>query len=268
MLIESPALSLRPLRDRASQIALHGLDPAQRTDRRSRRAPASDVLRTEDLLEAHRRAGAVGWRWCCCRACSTCTRPGTRYAPDRAARARAGAHVRASISRMRSATCRSRLHDMGADFAVWCSYKYLNARPGRDRRLPSCTSVTLRRATCRASPAGGVTTRDAASRCARISLPIAGAEGWQLSAIRRSSRSRRCAPALELFDEAGMARLRDKSLALTALLRQLAATAARRAGHLVTPSGAAARGASCRCGCGRAAAAAGARSRRLTRAPA
>ena len=37
----------------------------------------------------------------------------------------------ASTSPTRPATCRCTLHEWRVDFAVWCSYKYLNARPGR-----------------------------------------------------------------------------------------------------------------------------------------
>jgi kynureninase len=112
-----------------------------------------------------------------------------------------------------------RLHDWGPDFAAWCSYKYLNGGPG-------CV--------------GGCFVHDRHARAwdlprfagwwghnekIRFQMgpefhPMTGAEGWQLSnppifalAPLRAS--------MEIFAEAGIERLREKSISLTGYLEFL-----------------------------------------------
>jgi kynureninase len=108
------------------------------------------------------------------------------------------------------------LHDWDVDFAAWCSYKYLNSGAGNvagvfvhDRHGQN---TDLQRF-------GGWWGHDKSRRFLMESnfQPMAGAEGWQLSnapifgmAIKKAS--------LEIFAEAGMPALRQKSLALTGYL--------------------------------------------------
>jgi kynureninase len=112
-----------------------------------------------------------------------------------------------------------RLHEDDVDFAVWCSYKYLNAGPGG---LAGCF-VHERHAGDKNLP------RFAGwwghNKTTRFQMrpdfdPITGAEGWQLSnppilqlaALRAS---------MEIFDEATMPAVRRKSEHLTGYLEFL-----------------------------------------------
>ncbi|MES2655339.1 MAG: kynureninase [Bacteroidota bacterium] len=105
------------------------------------------------------------------------------------------------------------LHDWGVDFAVWCTYKYLNSGPGGT----SGVFVHEKHATADLNRFAGWWGHDEGERfqMKKGFKPIAGAQGWQLSnaqifpmAIHKAS--------LEMFAEAGMENLRAKSELLTA----------------------------------------------------
>ncbi len=111
------------------------------------------------------------------------------------------------------------LHDSGADFAVWCSYKYLNAGPGA---VGGCFVHRRHGAAPNLPRLAGWWGHDRARRFLMepTFTPLSGAEGWQLSNPPILSLAP-LAASLKLFDEAGMKRLRRKSLALTRYLEWL-----------------------------------------------
>ena len=125
------------------------------------------------------------------------------------------------------------LHDWGPDFAVWCNYKYLNGGPGC---VGGCF-VHERHASAWQLPRfAGWWGHDEETRfqMGPDFHPMLGAEGWQLSnppilalaALRAS---------LEIFLEAGLQRLRDKSRSLTRYMEALLGEQASPKFSIITP---------------------------------
>ena len=197
----------------SSQIRWHGYDPATALIEVTPR-PGEELLRAEDVEARIGAAGAglalVLW-------------PGVQYRTGQAfdlamlvrnAR-RAGALVGFDLAHA-IGNLPLALHDSDADFAVWCSYKYLNGGPGaiggafvherhaHDVQLPRLAGWWG------SDPA----TRFRMSDEFELSV---GAAGWQVSNPPVLS----AAPlyeSLEMFTAAGLAALRSKSERLTAFL--------------------------------------------------
>jgi kynureninase len=124
------------------------------------------------------------------------------------------------------------LHDSGADFAIWCSYKYLNSGPG----AVGGAFVHTRHARAALPRFAGWWGHEKSTRfqMGPEFEPTPGADGWQLSNPPILS----LAPlrvSLEIFHRAGMRRLREKSLQLTGYLEWLVQTQLPDVLEVVTP---------------------------------
>jgi kynureninase len=214
-----------------SHVALRGYDPDTAV-LRLRPRPGEDVLRTEDVVKtlddhAHSIAtvmiGGVNYL--------------TGEVMDMPAITAAGHRIGATVGwdlAHAAGNIPLHLHDWDVDFAAWCSYKYLNAGPGavagafvHARHLDDPTLNRLE----------GWWSSEPTTRFEMkpVSEPPASADAWSLSnppifamgPVRTS---------LAVFDEVGMAALRDRSLRLTGYLRSLLEALAERADiTIVTP---------------------------------
>jgi kynureninase len=221
----------------ASQAKFHGFDPTEAIVEAKPR-PGEWTLRTEDLLSLLDKEGdsialvLLG---------NANYLTGQAFEVEKLARK---AHEHGCLFGMNLAhgagNLLLRLHDWDVDFAVWCSYKYLNAGPGG---LAGCF-VHERFADNLELP------RFAGwwghNKQTRFKMgpdfdPISGAEGWQLSnppifqlaALRAS---------LEIFDEATMTAVRAKSEAITGYLEYLLTQECGEFCSIVTPKDKAQRG--------------------------
>ncbi len=114
------------------------------------------------------------------------------------------------------------LHKNQIDFAVWCSYKYLNSGPGGVGGLFIHETHGQNKVLPRLSGWWGHHTEDR-FKMDNLINPIPSVDGWQLSNGNILSHAAHLA-SLHLFDEAGMQNLRAKSLKLTNLMEELILT--------------------------------------------
>lgn len=221
----------------ASQIRHHGFDPKTALIENGPR-DGEDIIRTEDICSLIEREG---------QRIATVMLPGVQYltgqrfdieAITRCARGQ-GCAVGFDLAHA-IGNVPLRLHDWDVDFAVWCSYKYLNAGPGA---IGGCF-VHERHARALELPRlAGWWGHDKSSRFQMPPefQPIAGAEGWQLSNPPILAAAPLLA-SLPLFDAAGMDKLRAKSLRLTAYLESLLQARLPNALTITTPTDPEARG--------------------------
>lgn len=134
------------------------------------------------------------------------------------------------------------LHDWETDFAVWCTYKYVCAGPGA---LAGCFVHTRHGQNLNLLRPAGWWGNDPAKRF-QMQLqpefqPKPGADGWQISNPPVFALAPLRA-ALPIFEEAGISRLRAKSIALTGYLEYLLDRLPAGKVEVTTPRGPAARG--------------------------
>jgi kynureninase len=200
----------------ASQITYHGLLARDALIEVAPR-PGEDSIRAEDLEALIAREG---------KRIALVMLPGVQYRTGQAfdmaritdlARAQ-GCRVGFDLAHA-AGNIELALHDWAPDFAVWCSYKYLNSGPGA---IAGCF-VHKRHARSVGLPrfAGWWGhSKDKRFLMGPDFEVLEGAEGWQVSNPPILS----MAPLIvsfALFREAGMRRLREKSVRLTGYLESL-----------------------------------------------
>lgn len=199
-----------------SQVRLHGLDPDVAIVEIHPK-PGADSLQTADILEVIEREGPHT---------ALVLFGGVNYYTGQfydleaiaAAGHKAGARVGFDLAHA-AGNLPLKLHDWGPDFAVWCSYKYLNSGPGG----PSGVFVHARHADNPDLPRlAGWWGHDEQERfkMRKGFHPMKGAEGWQLSNAQIFSLAAHKA-SLDIFDAVGMDALRQKSIQLTGYLAYL-----------------------------------------------
>lgn len=198
-----------------SQLRFHGFDPEEGIIEVQPRA-GEESLRDEDILrqiEAHGPELAL------------VLFPGIQYysgqffdiaAISQAAHA-AGARVGFDLAHA-VGNVPLQMHDWAADFAVWCSYKYLNSGPGNNGGAFIHERFADDRYLHRFAGWWGHQEAER-FKMEKGFKPMYGVDGWQLSNVNILATAVQRA-AIEMLAEAGMPRLREKSMKLTAFLEE------------------------------------------------
>lgn len=214
-----------------SQIKFHGYDPEESLVELKPRH-GEDVIRCDDIEEYLRREGS---------SVALVMLGGVNYysgqAFDMERITRAG-HAQGCVVAFDLAHAMGnivlRLHDWDVDFAVWCSYKYLNGGPGT---IGGCFVHERHGVQSDFPRFAGWWGNNKSTRFLMGPEfdPIPGAEGWQLSNPSVLSMAALKA-SLDIFEEIGMTRLRGKSELLTGYLEFLLRQIGTEAFSIISPS--------------------------------
>ncbi|MBL4847364.1 MAG: kynureninase [Planctomycetes bacterium] len=208
-----------------SQLRFHGLDPAEHLLVVGPR-DGEHTLRTEDVLETLEREGDR---------IALLLLGGVNYYTGQllplgkvtsAAQAK-GCVVGVDLAHA-AGNAVLKLHEWGVDFAAWCNYKYINSGPGalggafvHERHLGRGGAEDFAAFTARPRFEGWWGNEpESRFQMGPEFVPVKAADAWQLSnpPILALTPVR---VSLELFEEIGIDRLREKSLRLTGYLEQL-----------------------------------------------
>jgi kynureninase len=220
-----------------SQLEFHGLNAKEHLiEIEPRRGERN--LRTEDVIERIEREGPR---------LALVLLPGVQYLTGQlldietliGAARRVGAAAGVDLAHAIGNTP-LRLHDWNCDFAVWCSYKYLNAGPGA---VGGCFVHERHGRDFKRPRFAGWWGHNKAERFLYDPKfdPIEGAQGWQISNPPILSTAPLLA-SLEIFQRAGMPALRKKSIALTGFMQRLIEQRLPKLVEIITPGAAEQRG--------------------------
>jgi kynureninase len=221
----------------ASQIRFHGFDPKTSLIEMKPRQ-GEDIIRTEDIEQKIAKEGA---------SIALVLFGGINYYTGQVfdmKRITRAAHAKGCVAGFDLAHAAGnivmKLHDWDVDFAVWCTYKYLNAGPGS---IAGCFVNERHIKNAKLNRFAGWWGHDKKTRflMGPDFHPMLTAEGWQLSnppILQLAALN----ASLEIFDEVGMPALRRKSELLTAYLDFLINELNNRHVSIITPYEASRRG--------------------------
>jgi kynureninase len=199
-----------------SQIKFHGLNPK---DTLIELAPREGefTLRTPDIIQAIEKAG---------NSLALIIFGGVQYYTGQffdiksitEAGHKAGAYVAFDLAHA-TGNVDLHLHKQNVDFAVWCSYKYLNSGPGGIAGLFVHEKHFGKPEIPRFAGWWGHDEKER-FQMKKGFKPQPGADGWQLSNVPIFQAAAHLA-SLEIFEQAGMKALRKKSILLTGFLEFL-----------------------------------------------
>jgi kynureninase len=196
-----------------TQIKFHGLDPADTLVELRPRA-GEYTLRTEDIVAEISRQGD---------SLAMVNMAGIQYYTGQLfdmKRITEAAHAVGAVAGFDLAHAAGNallhLHDWKVDFATWCSYKYLNSGPGNVSGIFVHETYADRPDMPRFAGWWGHSEAER-FKMEKGFVPMHGADGWQLANSNVLALAAHQA-SLDIFQEAGMTAIREKSVQLTGYL--------------------------------------------------